>query len=476
MRRVPWLRLVVRFFAILWVVVAGWVGYLGRRVVSGRLDPAQRESLRGRCLALTLDRLGATFVKFGQILSTRPDLLGPGYVEALGRLQDRVAPIPFRDIERVLEAELAPSARSRLVSIDPEPMAAASVAQVHRAWLDGGRAVVLKVQRPAARAQIERDLVLLAAGARLLELVPSVRLLSLRGSVERFGDAMHRQLDFEEEARNNRRFADHFAHVSHVGVPALYPELCTARLLTMECIEGVRATEPEKVGADRRAIARRGLETILQMVFDDGFVHADLHPGNILLSQNGRVTLIDLGLVAEIPDDMKRPWIETFVALSTQDGPRAARLLYGYAPTVGTRDYVALERDVVAHMATFHGKPLSEMEVSQVLAGMMNVLRRHRVQIDPVFTVVNVALLVAEGLGKQLDPDLDLVDLATPHIARALASAPPGRAPLREPPSDGPGDRAIGPGRSTDDVELDGEVVEGAAAKDEQVPHGVVVR
>jgi ubiquinone biosynthesis protein len=436
------LRLVGRFFAILWVVTAGLLGYVARRVMSGRMQPPEREALRGRCLALTLDRLGATFVKFGQILSTRPDLLGPGYTQALGRLQDRVAPVPFVDIEGVLEAELDASARAQIASIDPEPMAAASVAQVHRARLEGGEDVVLKVQRPAARAQIERDLILLGAAARILELVPSVRLLSLRGAVERFGDAMHRQLDFQQEARNNRRFAECFAHVDHVGVPELFPGLCTGRVLTMECIDGVRATEPEKVGADRRAIARRGLEAILQMVFDDGFVHADMHPGNILLSQDGRVTLIDLGLVAEIPDDMKRPWIETFAAMSQQDGPRAARLLYGYAPTVGTQDYAALERDVVAHMATFHGKPLSEVEVSQVLAGMMNVLRRHRVQIDPVFTVVNVALLVAEGLGKQLDPELDLVQLATPHIVKALVSAPPGRLPLREPPAAPPTDMA----------------------------------
>jgi ubiquinone biosynthesis protein len=431
------LRLLLRFVAILWVVAAGMAGYLVRRVAAGRLDPARREALRGQHLARTLDRLGATFVKFGQILSTRPDLLGPGYIEALGRLQDRVAPIPFDAVERVLEAELDARARSQILSIDPAPLAAASVAQVHRAQVDGGREVVLKVQRPAARAQITRDLILLGAGARMLELVPSVRLLSLTGAVERFGDAMRRQLDFQEEARNNRRFAQNFAHVAHVGVPELVPALCTDRVLTMAFVDGVRATEPEKVGADRRVIAQRGLEAILQMVFDDGFVHADMHPGNILLSRDGRVTLIDLGLVAEVPDDMRRPWIETFVALSTQDGARAARLLHGYAPSVGTVDYAAFERDVVAHMATFHGKPLAEIEVSQVLAGMMNILRRHRVQIDPVFTVVNVALLVAEGLGKQLDPDLDLIQLTAPHVARALASAPPGRPPLREPPHGG---------------------------------------
>lgn len=433
------LRLALRLLRIALVVGIAIVAYAGRRVWAGELPPEDVERMRGRALARAFERLGATFVKLGQIMSTRPDLLGPGIIEALARLQDQVPPAPFETVTAVLDEDLPPSARARLASIDREPIAAASVAQVHRGELDDGQEVALKVQRPEARPQIERDLVLMELGARALEWIPTVRLLSLRGAVERFGRALHDQLDFRLEADNNRRFAASFADEPGVGVPALFPELCTGRVLCMELIHGVRATEPERVGGDRAQLARRGLEAILRMVFRDGFVHADLHPGNIFLTDDDRVVLIDLGLVAEIPDDMMRPFVETFMAIGNQDGPAAARLFYGYAPTVGDCRYPAFERDVVAFFRTIEGKRLGEVEASVAIGGMMNVLRRHHVQIDPVFTVVHIAMLVAEGLGKQLDASLDLVQLSLPYIVTAMAEAPPARPMGREPPGAGAG-------------------------------------
>ncbi|MBX3251441.1 MAG: AarF/ABC1/UbiB kinase family protein [Myxococcales bacterium] len=427
------LRLTGRFFLVAWVFFAALVVYGARRLFTRRGDV---ERLRGEMLASTFQRLGATYVKFGQILSTRPDLVGPGITEPLSRLQDQVAPVPFAQIARVLDEELDATTRARLVEIEETPIAAASVAQVHRAKLADGTQVALKVQRPSARAQVERDLVLLMLGAKLVSLLPSVRLLSLPGAVERFGDAMKGQLDFRLEAANNRRFAENFASDEGIHVPRLFDELCTERVLGMEFVDGVRATEPEKVGGDRVALAARGLRCILQMVFKDGFVHADLHPGNIMLTPDGRVVLIDLGLVAEIDDELKGPWIQTFVAVSQQDGKMAAGLFYSYAPTVSKHiDYAAFEADVLAHFQSFHGKPLHELEASVVLGGMMNILRKHRVQVDPVFTVVNLAMLVAEGLGKQLDPKLDLIAHAAPFLMEAIAVAPPPRPPRREVPT-----------------------------------------
>src|SRR5689334_16524181 len=290
----------------------------------GPLDDAALERLRGDHVARLLERLGATFVKFGQILGTRPDLLGPGIIEALSRLHDRVPPAPYPVMLAVIDAELPPDKRATVVEIEPVPVAAASVAQVHRAKLTDGRPVALKVQRPEARAQIERDLVLMGLGVRLIDAIPSVHLLSLPGSVERFGAALRGQLDFRLEAENNRRFARNFADVEGVDVPFLYDDLCTERVLAMEFIDGVKATQPEKVGGDRAKLARTGAAAILKMVFEDGFVHADLHPGNILLTPE-RVVLIDLGLVAEIPPELMRPWVETFAALAQQNGKEVAR-------------------------------------------------------------------------------------------------------------------------------------------------------
>ncbi len=232
--------------------------------------------------------------------------------------------------------------------------------------------------------------------------------------MERFGHALEGQLDFVGEAANNRRFAASFADNPNVGVPALIDDMCTRRVITMEFVDGVKATQPEKVGGDRTKLARLGGEVVLKMIFSDGFVHADLHPGNIILTKDDRVVLVDLGLVSEIPADLLRPWVETFIALSQQDGATAARLFYTYAPTVGGTDYAAFERDVVKNLEQLYGKKLGEVEVSKAVSGMMNVLRKHHVQIDPSFTVVNIALLVAEGLGKQLDPSIDLVPLGRP--------------------------------------------------------------
>jgi ubiquinone biosynthesis protein len=430
----PWPKLALRTAAIAFAILASIFVYAVRRLALGLASHEEVERLRGDRLACLLEGLGATFVKFGQVLSSRPDLLGPGIIEGLSRLQDRVPPAPFDQVELVLSEELGPQGLVHIAEIDPTPLAAASVAQVHAGRLDTGQRVAIKVQRIEAAGQIERDLVLMGIFARLLHRIPSVGMLSLPGAVERFGDAMRSQLDFEKEAANNRRFARNFAHVDGIAVPELFPSLCTRRVLVMELIDGVRATEPEKVGGDRSRLARVGLDAVLQMVFEHGFVHADMHPGNILLTRD-KVVLIDLGLVAEIPQDLLRPYVETFLALAAADGKKAASLFYTYAPTVATKDYAAFEREVMAHFEGLRGKRLGDVEASEVLGGIMNVLRRHRVQMDSTFTVVHIALLVAEGLGKQLDPTLDVIQLALPYLSKAVLTAGQGRAPAREVPA-----------------------------------------
>jgi ubiquinone biosynthesis protein len=434
-------RLVWRFFQIAWVLGIAPLRYAARVLASeppadGDVEAvrAEREGWQGEVIASALESLGATFVKLGQILGSRPDLLPPGWLRALARLQDDVAPAPWSTASAVLREELGEEGLARFARIEHTPLAAASVAQVHVGALDTGEVVAIKVQRPEARAQIERDLFLMRRIALALDRIPAVRLLSLPGAVEHFGAALASQLDFELEARNNRRFAHNFRRDPKVRLPAIHDALSTRRVLTMQYVEGVKATQPERVGGDRRELAERGGRAILQMVFEDGFVHADLHPGNILLSDDGTMTFLDLGLVAEIPDDLKRPWITTFLALAQKDGAAAARQFYVYAPSVGTSDYDAYERDVLEYLSRLWDVRLGDVEVGAVVSGMMNVLRRHRIQIEPVFTVVNVALLVSEGLGKQLDPSIDLVNLAIPYLLSAQLTAPPGRAPAREAP------------------------------------------
>jgi len=424
------------FFRTIWislVLFGALTSYGLRRLFRGRMTTDEKDRLRGEVMARAFERLGATFIKFGQILSTRPDLLGPGYIEPLSRLQDRVAPESFRAIDKVLTRELGPR-RPRFVAFDPKPLAAASVAQVHVATLDTGDKVAVKVQRPGVDRKIEGDVAILMFWARTLSLLPALKPLSLAGAAGHFGDALRGQLDFLHEADNNRRFTSNFEGFDGLAVPRIFPELTTRRVLTMEFIDGVKGSEPEKVGGDRARLARIGAGAILKMVFTDGFVHADLHPGNIILTPDQRVVMIDLGMVAQIPGPLMRPWIQTFMALSQQNGAEVARLLYVHSPEVGQFEYATYEADCVAWFNRWAGKPLGEIEASVVVTGVMNILRRYRIRIDPSFTVVHIALMVAEGLGKQLDPSLDLVQLAFPVLVKAIVANPTGREPKRAVP------------------------------------------
>lgn len=428
--------LVVRALRIAFVLAWIPVAYLGWQLT--RRDPpdaSEREQAWGRALADALETLGATFVKLGQILGSRPDLLPRGILVSLARLQDHVAPLPWDEVDGVLAREWTAEQRAA-IEVERTPLAAASVAQVHLGTDAEGRALAIKIQRPEARAQIERDLMILTTLGRLADLLPDLRLLSIPGAIERFGAALSDQLDFRKEADNNRRFAKNFAREKKVKFPRLHDALCTERVLTMDRVIGVKATEPEKVGHLRAELAERGGRAILKMVFEDGFVHADLHPGNILLSDDGTMTFLDTGLVAEMPRDLVRPWVDTFSSLAKRDGAWSARLFYGFAPSAHVEDYAQYERDVTEYLSQFWEMRLGEVEVSGIVTGMMDVLRRHRVQVEPVFTVVNVALLVAEGLGKQLDPHIDLVMLAVPFLLQAQLTAPEGRPPLRVPPGE----------------------------------------
>jgi ubiquinone biosynthesis protein len=425
--------LVARSLVVVAVFLAALAGYAVARLRGRGRGREGRDALRGRVLARALERLGATFVKLGQIVATRPDVVPEGITRALARLQDDVPPAPFEEVERVLTEELPPEARARLRSIERAPVAAASVAQVHRGVLDDGSVVAIKVQRARARAQIERDLSLFAAGAWLIDKLPRMRWVSLPGAVERFGAALRAQLDFALEAGNNRRLAGNFAGDPRIRVPRLHDALCARRVLTMEFVNGVRPTD---VAEGREALAQAGLRCIAQMVFIDGFVHADMHPGNLMFTRDGHVYLIDLGLVAEIPEAMRKPWVETFIAVAACDGARAAELFYEYAPAVQTTDYDAYEAEVIAHLEALRGRPLAELEVTTAVGGAMAILRKHRVQVDPTFTVVQLAMLVAEGVGKQLDPTIDIYGSVGPYLAQAAMRWSEGAPPRRRVPRD----------------------------------------
>lgn len=395
--------------------------------------PEGRARALGRGAARACEALGATFVKVGQIASTRGDLLPPAFTAELARLRDEVEPLPPEVVRGAVEEDLGAPLEAVFEDFDPVPLGAASVAQVHAARLPGGAEVAVKVRRPGIREQIALDRALLLGFARGVErLLPSLRLVSLAEAVETFCDAVELQTDFAREARNNRRFAQHFADDGAVHLPEVHRELSTEAVLVMERIRGLREDElASHPGVDLEALVRNGMRCICRMVFSHGFVHADLHPGNLRFLPPDRIALLDVGLVAEISDRDRLTNARLLFAFATGDGRTVARLFYENAPHAATPSYEVYEREVCALVEGVRRKGLGEVEIGIELARIFDILRRHRVQARAHMTLVNLALLAAEGLGKRLAPDLALAEAALPYLAEALAGAAPipGSAP-----------------------------------------------
>jgi ubiquinone biosynthesis protein len=389
---------------------------------------ARRKEWFADCVLALFRELGATFIKVGQIMSTRPDLLPPHVIHALETLQDNVGPFPFSQVQETLRVELGKPVDQVFAEFSPTPIASASVAQVHKARLPDGRVVAVKIRRPKIEQLCEFDLGAMRLFAKMLEILPSLRLLAPVESVGEFGRGIRMQLDFTIEAANNRRFQANFAGDREVIFPQLVDSLCTQSVLVMDFIEGTKVLQFAQTRADPKRLAQIGFRVLLKMVFADGFVHADLHPGNIFVTPDERVAILDLGLVGELDDVHRGGFARYFAAWASGDGRTMARLMADLSPSRKIPDYPGFERDVVDFVARYYGKRLGEVEVSKVFFDMMNILRRHRVRVNPTFTLVNIAIAVTEGIGKQLDPDVDLMAAALPFFAKLDFSTQPASA------------------------------------------------
>lgn len=402
------------------VWLGGWLGLcllLRKRSV--------RQAWFGRRLTALFVDLGATFIKVGQIMSTRPDLFPPHITRALARLQDDVGAFSYRHIERTFVEDFGKPPHEIFVEFERRPIASASVAQVHRAVLGDGTEVAVKVRRPRIEHIVAFDLGVMRLFARILCLLPTARLFAPVESVDEFGRAIRMQIDLSIEAANNRRFHHNFARNPDVTFPELISELCSTRVITMTFLRGAKILEYQRMASDPVRLARIGFSTLLKMVFEDGFVHADLHPGNIFVvpgepaaAAPDRVAILDLGLVAELDHTHRVAFARYFASWAQGKGKVMARLMYELSPSAHVKDYDAYEADMVAFVAKYHGKLLGEVQVSTVAFDMMNILRRHRVRVNPTFTMCNIAIAVTEGIGKQLAPRLDLMSEAIPFFMK----------------------------------------------------------
>jgi ubiquinone biosynthesis protein len=395
--------------------------YAGRRARArlGSLPEAQGVTA-GRTLAELFQGLGPTFVKLGQILSTRPDLLGSEMARELDCLVDRLPPAPFSAVATAFAKDFGISIPSAFEQLDGRPVASASIACVYRGRLRGGEEVAVKVRRPGVGHEIGLDLRLLRGGASLLGRLPGLRMIPMRAAIEELATCIERQLDFRHEAEANRTLTAALQWERGVLIPRLVDELCGESVLTMEFIHGLQAPGTHRAGS--RAALVSALNALYRMIFVEGLIHCDLHSGNLHFLGGDRVALIDFGFVADFPYEDRLRFAEFFYAMTTNDSERAAEVTLELAHFVSPRlDREIFEADVAELVDSVAGRPAREFLVAEFVAKLFAIQRRHGVQGTVAFTMAIVSLLVFEGMVRQVDPDLDFQERAKPFILRASA-------------------------------------------------------
>jgi len=399
-----------------------WVRALVRVMTLGR----NLDALPGYRLREALERLGPIFVKFGQVLSTRRDLLPPEVADELARLQDRVPPFPAAVARELVERAYKRPVEEVFASFDAEPVASASIAQVHFAVLKDGREVAVKVLRPGMLAVIDDDLSLLRTMARWVErLSVDGKRLKPREVVAEFDNYLHDELDLVREAANAAQLRRNMQGLDLVMVPEMVWELCTQTVLVMERMNGVPISQTQRLrdaGVDIPKLARDGVTIFFTQVFRDGFFHADMHPGNIQVSiapaTFGRYIALDFGIVGTLTEFDKEYLAQNFIAFFRRDYKRVAELHVesGWVPPTTRVD--ELEGAIRAVCEPHFDRPLKDISLGQVLLRLFQTSRRFNVEIQPQLVLLQKTLLNVEGLGRQLDPELDLWSTAKPFLER----------------------------------------------------------
>ena len=391
---------------------------------------------RGRRLREMLDELGPTFVKFGQLLSTRPDIVPVDIVAELRKLQDDVRPVPFTDIERVIEEELGLTVERAFLSFDETPVAAASIGQVHRATLPTGGEVVVKVQRPSAPRQIESDLALMRSAARFVrERVRALDFIDAEELVDEFARSIREELDYLHEARNAETFHRNFGDDERVVIPRVTWRYTTPRLLTLERLEGVQLRDLDlttRTPEQRRELAYRMTDAWMTMIFRHGFFHGDPHPANILVLEDGRLGLVDFGLAGSLTDEDMTRLTRLFIDAATENVAalprRLAELGVRYPKEREGELRVALEELYYR----YYGARLSEIDPIQVIREAFELIYSMNLRLPTRFVILDKAIATLGAVGVELYPDFNVFEVAKPYARGLMAERfSPRRVSLR---------------------------------------------
>jgi ubiquinone biosynthesis protein len=396
---------------------AGQILHWGEAGKSTEIEPQER-------FRRSLEELGPTFVKLGQVLSTRPDLLSPSWIAELERLHSEVAPVSFDELLPQIEKALGRSPFDVFTDVEREPYAAASIAQVHRAKLPSGLPVVLKIRRPGISAKIAADLRLLDHFANLIEHeMPEARRYAPVQVVAQFRRSLERELDLAVEAHHVDRFARNFADDPHIVIPKVYWDFTSSLMNVQEYVPGIRGTDLPAIAAanlDRKVLAARGCDAVLKMILVDGFFHADPHPGNVLYLAGNRIALIDFGMVGRLSAVRRSQIVDLLAGIVGQDDQAMLEVLLDWTGDHAV-DEARLAGDVAELAFDFADTQLKDVSIGALLQRVAALLREHAILLPADLTLMFKALITLEGLGRQYDPEFRLVDRVRPFLDRALS-------------------------------------------------------
>jgi ubiquinone biosynthesis protein len=372
-----------------------------------------------------LEELGPTFIKLGQIVSTRADLLPVAYQVELAKLQDAAPALKSSVVTSVIESEFGRPVESVFGSFDPVPLAAASIGQVHAATLRDGTPVVVKVQRPGVVDQIEQDLQIMRnLAANASRRWPVADEYDVVGLVHEFGHTLRAETDYIQEGRNAERFSANFGGDDSVYFPRVFWEETTNRVLTLERIDGIKVDDLaalEAAGLDRSRVAANGARMVLKMVFRDRFFHADPHPGNFFIQPGERIGVVDFGMVGTVGPRIQEQLVWTLLAVTSEDADRQVDALYELGVAGRHIDRMALKRDVEQLRARYYGRPVGEIAIRPVVNDVLGVVRRHRLHLPAGYALLLKTMLMHESLVTQLDPSFEFTAVVVPYARGMMA-------------------------------------------------------
>lgn len=390
--------------------------------------PALKGPTVAERLRMAFAELGPSFIKLAQVLSSRPDLITSQFADEFKKLQDEVPPFPAHEAKIIIEKEIGVSIDEVFSEFNYEPVAAASIAQVHYAKLIDGTEVVVKVQRPNISQEIESDINILTTVAKMIDKhVPDSRFFNPSGIVDEFAKTVRKEMNFIEESKNAVRFANNFRDRHGIHIPVIHQQYVSEKVIVMEKIKGVRIDDIagiERMGLDRKIIASAGVDAYFKQIFEDGFFHADPHPGNIFVMNSGDIAFIDFGIVGRVSGELQGIMADTFIALIEKDFERLIDQYGELGILPENMDKGDFRKELMADLSDFfdpfYGMKIGEINFSAYLDTMTHLAIKHNLRIPSDLLLINKAMIVLENIGRQLDPDFDFIAAAEPFAARLV--------------------------------------------------------